>query len=608
MLPPLRHRRKPLRLIRVPWPDDHPDWLALDRRLDNDHLARRIRCLVEQLDLTPLYDSFAGVGSPVHPPDLMLQLVLFEVWRKRLSPAQWLLDTQESVPAQWLLRGLLPSRGVLYRFRDHLPQELLDPLNAQVLQLAQQEGYTKAACAALDGTFHAAYGSRHKLVNADTLDRRCAQLDAVLASEPEPGPAPATPAQAGPPPAMVADAVGPGSNPAAADAASGPPPAPDAASDPAAAPGPAAGAEPAAAERPGWMGRSRRGRRRQRRRLEQARQLLRRRLAEHDKKQRRQRKAKRIPAERVVICPSEPGAALGKDKQKVFRPLYNTQILQDVDSPFVLGYGVWATATDAGLLPPLLERARALVGHRLDQLLTDGIYARLLDVRYCQQDGVQLYAPVAATQTPQVDAAPGPRQNPPQDPGKSPDGRGAPSTARDPSKDKDQGQGQDKPLGKELFTWLPQEQTYRCPQGHLLQLERRCPEERRDGEAVMVAQYRCAPAHCLACPLAARCTECPDKGRTVKRMDGQELLDEVAQRTQTAQGKALYRKRGQTVERRHADFKAHRGLERFRSYGLARARGLIALLVLAHNGLALLAARDAKKAKKTNKTESRTPP
>jgi Transposase DDE domain len=583
MLPPSRRGRKPLRLIPVPLPDSHPDWLELDRQLPQDHLARRIRALVEQLDLACLFDSLAGVGSRAHPPDLLLQLALFEVQRKHLSPADWFLHSRESVPARWLLRGLRPARCVLYRFRDRLPQELLDVLNTQVLRLAQDEGHTPAAHAALDGTFHAAHGSRHQLVNAKTLDQRCEQLDAVLALEQGCGvdasapasPPPASLAASGPLPPTGTDLVGPTSNPglpaatAAVACSQSPPPA--AVSNPAAVAGTAAWAVPA--PQPGWMARSRKGRQRQRRRYEQARQTLRSRLADHERKQRRQRKAKRRPPERVKICPSEPEAVLGKDKCKVFRPLYNTQILQDVDSPFVLGYGVYASVTDAGLLPPLLERAKALTGRELDELLADGIYGRLLDARYCQEHGVQLYAPVAATSSPE--------QGPDQD----------------PSKDKPKGKDKEKLLGKEAFAWQEQEQTYRCPQGHLLQLERRCREERRDGQEVMVAQYRCAAEHCQACPLASRCTTRPDKGRTVKRMEGQELLDALGQRMQTAEGRQRYKKRCQTVELRHADFRAHRGLQRFPSYGLRRARGLIGLLVLAHNGLALLDARDARKAK-----------
>ena len=52
------------------------------------------------------------------------------------------------------------------------------------------------------------------------------------------------------------------------------------------------------------------------------------------------RARRRKNPDKVVICPSDPEAVMGKDKHKVFRPLFNTQILQDVDSAFVLGYQV----------------------------------------------------------------------------------------------------------------------------------------------------------------------------------------------------------------------------------------------------------------------------
>jgi hypothetical protein len=610
-------------------PDDHPDWLDLDRLIPADHLARRIRAVVEPLDLSGLLDSFAGVGSPVHPPDLLLQFVLFELHRKHLSPATWLVQSRESNPARWLLRGLRPARCALYRFRRHLPVELLDKLNHQVLHLAQDEGHTSATCGALDGTFHAAAGSRHRLLNLKALEQRCEQLDAQVALDEQDAPdalaaASALAALPAPPqpPAAIAEPACPGSdgvvvNEASAAAARQPvqasnvtpeagptqqakvattvsPQPPGAIAEPAcpdsvvvaaneasaadarqsaqpsnATPeaGPTQQTEAKPPPPPGWMAGSEQGRKRQRQRYQQARQTLKQRLQEHDKKQRRQRKAKRRSAEQVKICPSEPQAVLGKDKMKVFRPLYNTQILQDIDSPFVLGYGVYASVSDAGLLPPMLSRSKELTGRELHELLADGIYGRLLDVRDCKERGIRLYAPVASSTTPELDKA--------------------------KEKDKDQ----EAAIGKEQFEWLAFEHTYRCPKGHLLQLERCCAEERREGEKVMVEQYRCAAEHCGECPLASRCTKRPDKGRTVKRMQGQELLDEVGARMASAEGKERYRKRKQTVERSHADFRAHRGLDRFRGYGLAAAQSLIALLVLAHNGLALLDARDAKKEK-----------
>ena len=183
LLPPRRARKSP-RWIPAPWPDDHPQWLTLDRELPPDHLARRLRCFVEQLDLTDLCNSFAGVGSPAYPPALLLQLVLFESQRQQLSPAVWFRDSRESLPARWLLRGLRPARCVFYRFRTHWSLERVDTLNQQVLHWAQAEGHTVARSGALDGTFHAAAGSRHQLLTLDGLDQRCAQLDAVLALEP----------------------------------------------------------------------------------------------------------------------------------------------------------------------------------------------------------------------------------------------------------------------------------------------------------------------------------------------------------------------------------------------------------------------------------------
>ena len=57
---------------------------------------------------------------------------------------------------------------------------------------------------------------------------------------------------------------------------------------------------------------------------------------------------------------------------------------------------------------------------------------------------------------------------------------------------------------------------------------------------------------------------------------------------QTAQAKAVYRLRGQTVELAFAEMKAHRSLRRLTGRGLQRAQAQVAAFVLGHNLLALL--------------------
>lgn len=46
-----------------PWNRQSPEWLAIEDTLPADHLARLINEAVDHLDLTPLFASYAGVGS-----------------------------------------------------------------------------------------------------------------------------------------------------------------------------------------------------------------------------------------------------------------------------------------------------------------------------------------------------------------------------------------------------------------------------------------------------------------------------------------------------------------------------------------------------------------
>ncbi|HZW31889.1 MAG TPA: hypothetical protein VFF52_14345, partial [Isosphaeraceae bacterium] len=193
------------RWIAPPWTTASDRWLELDRQLPPDHPARRIAQFVTALDRTALEQSYAGLGSRPYPPELLVRLVLFEHHRGRLSPAQWFQDCSNDDAVKWLLLGLRPSRTGLYSFRDRVGPSL-DAWNRQILQAARAEGWTAAKRAAVDGTVAAALASRHTLVTAKTLAKRCQQLGAALAADvaapagtpaaPLPAPkAPAAPAQ-----------------------------------------------------------------------------------------------------------------------------------------------------------------------------------------------------------------------------------------------------------------------------------------------------------------------------------------------------------------------------------------------------------------------------
>ena len=303
----------------------------------------------------------------------------------------------------------------------------------------------------------------------------------------------------------------------------------------------------AVAEPPGWLAKSVVGLRQQRRRYRRAAEVLRARQAANAQR----RSGKRKPAERVLVSATDPEAVLARDKFNVFRPLYSVQLLRDLDSPLVLAYDVLTQTNDNGVVEPMVEQMADHLGHKPGVLLVDSGYVSLHQLEVCASAGITLYGP--------------PQENDYSTPnGKKPQCN------------------QKTELPKRAFAWLSEEQTYRCPEGHRLRFHAQQTQRRADGP-IALKVYTCPAECCLACPRQTLCTRSPERGRSVSRLENEELLDELRTRMATDEAKRLYKLRSRTVELNYADLKEHRGLRRFHGRGRCRARAETGVLVLAHN-------------------------
>ena len=470
-----------------PWDRSSPQWQDIDHRLPEDHPARLIDHAVDHLDLSALFDSYGGTGSRAYRPDLMLKIVLYELHTGEQSPTRWARDVRFRDELKWLGRGIRPSRSRLFDFRDRLGP-LLVTFHQQVLKHATELGMTTASRAALDGTALPASASRHRLRNRATLQKRLGQLAEAIARDQQ---------------------------------------------------GQVSG------RRPGWMAGTPRGRLRQQACYQAAQERLRGRILENA----RRPASRRRDPEKLVVSTSEVETALGLDKSRVYRPLYNLQLVYDLDSELILGSAVFAQATDTGTLGPMLETVVSLMGRPPEALLADATYANIGDATICARSGVVLYAPF--------------REN---------DYSGAQPEAR-----------QGKKIAKDQFTWDADRQVYRCPEGQELGYVSHRTEGRAGGQEVVLELYRCPGELCRACPRRLACTRNPAAGRTVSRARGEEVMEALRGRMKSAEGQALYKLRRQTVERGFADLKAHRRLERLRCRGLEHARTQVGLNILVHN-------------------------
>jgi transposase len=482
----------------------------LDNQIDEGDLVRVISQLVDEgvFKVEALFDVYSGRGSAPHPPDLLLKLALYEHCRGRTKPIQWHRDLKSDINVQWLTFGMNVAERTLYKFRDRVGP-LLEGWHKQVLELAVAEELVEGRQASIDGTTVAANASRRKLGNMQQVEERLDQLEQAMSSSPETT-SPDPPSQ---------DSVEP-------------------------------------SREPGWMAKTETGKLEQQARYRKVKARLSELHAENEKR----RSDKRKPVEKIVISLTDPESVFGLDKEKVYRPLYNVQTVSDLETDFVLSYGVFAQHSDSGTLQPLMNKIHES-DIRLEDLLADAGYPVGEDLKFCEIMNITLYAPWQENSL--------------------------------TAKKKDQ--STEPRIEKDDFQWDDGRKVYVCPEGKDLSFSHKGHRQRANGDRVAFEVYQASPSGCTHCSQQARCTTAPQNGRTVRRDAYQEEIDRLKTRMQTDEAKTLYKKRGQTIERVFADFKEHRNLRRFRGRGLSRARTQMGLTALGHNLRTIAKLREMKK-------------
>lgn len=258
---------------------------------------------------------------------------------------------------------------------------------------------------------------------------------------------------------------------------------------------------------------------------------------------------KRKDPDKIQVSLSDPPAPLGRDKLKVFRPLYTVQYVVAPMSHLILSYCCEPTATDAGTLAPMIDKTQQAVRGGLKTMMADAAYCSIVDLQDCQQRNIELLAPVQANSFTESKKQANPSQQ----------------------------------ISRDEFEWDEAQQCYRCPQGHRLDYRDRTRKQRHSGRQLWESRYRCDPVHCGACPLADKCLRPGSACRTMKRLEGQELLDSQREKMATEEAQSRYHLRGQTVELAYADSKGNRRLTRFHGRGPTRARTETGLMVVAQN-------------------------
>ena len=217
---------------------------------------------------------------------------------------------------------------------------------------------------------------------------------------------------------------------------------------------------------------------------------------------------------------------------------YNVQIVVDDLHKLIVADEVVQDGNDLNQLHPMLGQAKIAMGVDGMEGSGDKGYFNIAQIAACERDGITVYVP---------------------EPGKG--GR----------------QRQEGRFVQGDFTYEPETDTYRCPDGRALH---KSGEPRLKGGS-LVQRYACSEAHCRECPLKGRCITAKSDRREIHRNGHEAVLERHRKRMEANPGHS--RKRSALVEHPFGTLKCRAGWNHFLVRGLTKVRGEWSLMALAYN-------------------------
>ena len=145
------------------------DWLP------DDHLARFVVEIVEQLDIAHIENEYSGKGGKIaYHPKMLLSLIFYGYATGVFSSRKIEKATYDSVPFRYIAVNSHPDHDTISNFRKRF-LDSISPLFTQILEIANDLGCLKLGTISLDGTKIHANASKHSAYSykyANELEER----------------------------------------------------------------------------------------------------------------------------------------------------------------------------------------------------------------------------------------------------------------------------------------------------------------------------------------------------------------------------------------------------------------------------------------------------
>lgn len=151
---------------------------SVDEWLPDDHLARFVVEIVDQLDVSALEGDYQGSGSDAYHPRMMLALLFYSYASGVFSSRRIETGSYDSVATRYVAANQHPDHDTICSFRRRFFDQLSD-LFVQILMIAAQMDLVSLGDIAFDGSKFKANAGKHKAMSW----KRACELEEQLSEE-----------------------------------------------------------------------------------------------------------------------------------------------------------------------------------------------------------------------------------------------------------------------------------------------------------------------------------------------------------------------------------------------------------------------------------------
>lgn len=148
-----------------------------DSFVDKSHPVRLLNQVVDQLDITPLINTYKGGGTSSYHPRILLKLVIFGYLNNLFSSRKIARAVKENVHFIWLSGQSFPDHRTINNFRGKRLKENIETIFTQVVLFLYEQGYVSLEEVFTDGTKIESVANRYTFVWKKTTERNKSNLE-----------------------------------------------------------------------------------------------------------------------------------------------------------------------------------------------------------------------------------------------------------------------------------------------------------------------------------------------------------------------------------------------------------------------------------------------